>query len=398
MMRRVLMISALLSLATLGGCAWVSGFFGGTDNTEPPAPLVKFKPTLHVKTLWTAQVGSGAGKLWFKLTPLVRGGKVYAAAHSGVVRAFNAATGDTLWRTDTHAPISTGIGGGEGVLLMGTSDGHVLALNAADGKPMWRVPVSSVVLAAPQVAQGVVVVHTVDDNVFGLEAKTGKRLWVYGHSAPSLTLRGSSSPALVNGMVLCGFGNGKLAALSLTEGKLIWEATIAVPRGRSELQRMVDIDAAPKVAGNNVYVVTYHGRVAELTLNAGQILWSRDMSSYEGLSVDGDRVFVTDADSQVWALDRRTGASLWKQDKLRARSVTRPVPDGRYIVVGDYAGYVHWLSQDDGHFAARVRVDSSSIIAPPVVSGDTVYVYSRGGVLAALRAGKITKTEHSSFF
>jgi outer membrane protein assembly factor BamB len=381
--RRLLPV-LVLSL-TLGGCAWMTNYLGGKDNREPPAELVAFDPVRSVHTLWSTRVGSGADRQYLKLVPAVADGRVYAADGKGRVVAVDAETGKTVWRTSTDAPIAGGPGVGEGLVLVGTSGGELLALDAHDGALAWRVPVSSEVLSVPRVADGRVVVHTGDGRVFALNAADGKRRWVFDRTVPVLTLRGTSSPVLTQGLAVGGFASGRLASLDARDGRLLWETAIAMPQGRSELERMVDISADPVVVGNVVYVVSFQGRLAALDLGTGRTLWSRDISSYAGLAADRRQVYVTDEQSHVWAFDARSGGSLWKQDKLHARGLTAPVLQGDAVVVGDSEGYLHWLSREDGSFLARERVDGSGILVPPAVEDDTLYAYGRKGALAAYR-------------
>ncbi|MDX1434369.1 MAG: outer membrane protein assembly factor BamB [Gammaproteobacteria bacterium] len=383
--RRFLGSTLPACLAGLGGCATVGDWFGGEDNTQPPAELVDFEPRIELTTLWSRSVGAGADSQYLKLAPAVGGQRVYAANHDGRVSAFDAASGDEVWDQSTDLPISGGPGIGADAVFVGTSNGDVLALGNEDGAVKWRARVSSEVLACPRAAEDVVVIRTIDGKLFGLDAGDGERLWVYDRTVPVLTLRGTSSPALAEGIAVAGFDSGRLVCLALATGQTLWEASVAVPRGRSELERMVDIDADPVIVGNVVYVVSYQGRVAAVDLRNGEVLWRRDMSSHAGLGVDRINVYVTDESSHVWALDRRSSASVWRQTQLQARRLTPPAVFASYVVVGDFEGYVHWLDRDDGSFAARAHVDSSGILAAPVATPEALYVYGAGGELSALK-------------
>jgi outer membrane protein assembly factor BamB len=383
MIRRILYLAAPVLLSA---CGTVNNFFVGKDNSDPPAALVTFQPTATLQSVWRTDVGAGVDKQFVKLMPRVAGEKVFAADRKGRVSAYRADTGQSLWSVETKAPISGGPGSGEGLVLVGSSEGEVLALDEASGALTWRAPVSSEILAAPQAAQGRVVVRTLDGKVYGLDAKEGKRIWVYEQAVPALTLRGTSAPLIVDDKVITGFANSKLTAISLNEGKLLWETPIAEPRGRTELERLVDISGEPRLADGIVYVASFQGRIAAVDADSGRLLWARDMSSYSGPDVDEQAVYVTDAQGAVLALDRRDGRTLWKQDKLHARGVTAPAAYGDYIAVGDFEGYLHCLNREDGSFAARVRVDDKGILAPPVAADGTLYVSGKGGVLAALRA------------
>jgi len=372
----------------LAGCAAVTEYWQDEDNTEPPAELTEFEPLVAVEVVWDRSAGSGTDKRYLKLRPAVHGTRVYTADRPGRVRAFDALTGEKIWETDTDVPIAGGPGASEALVLVGSSDGEVVALAAEDGAEVWRARVSSEVLAAPQAAEGVAVARTIDGKLFGLDADDGARLWVYDRTVPVLTLRGTSTPAIARGMAIAGFDSGNLVAVSLGNAQLVWESRVAVPRGRSELERMVDIDAEPVIEGDTIYVATYQGRVAALDLATGDTLWRRDMSSHSGLAIDLRNVYVTDESSHVWALDRYNSASVWRQTRLQARQLTSPAVVDGYVVVADLEGYVHWLRREDGQFAARVRVGKDPIIAPPVAAEGLVFVYTGGGTLAAMRVAE----------
>lgn len=378
-------IGGFVLAVLLTACGTVRDYLGGTDNTEPPAELVDFNPELKIEEVWSRSIGAGVSKYYLKLRPMIAEGHVYAADRKGRVSAYAAESGDQIWQTDTDFPVSGGPGGGGGLILVGGSDGQVVALAAATGEEKWRTRVSSEVLAAPSAADGVAVVRTIDGKLFGLNAADGSRIWVYDRTVPVLTLRGTSTPVLSDGAAIAGFDSGRVVAVSLKNGQTLWDTVIAAPRGRSELERLVDIDADPVIEDRTVYVVTFQGRVAALDLFSGNAVWRRDMSSFAGLGVDGDHLYVTDAESFVWALDRKNSASLWRQDKLKMRSLTSPLGFDRFVVVADFEGYVHWLSEEDGRMLARARVDSAGVIAPPVAHNGMVFIYGKGGTLTALR-------------
>ncbi len=384
-MRPIDTLLLLASLLLVSGCTAIANVIDNPDNTAEPKELVDFEPAIKVRTVWQRRVGSGAGKLYLKLRPAVDGDHVYAATRGGRVRAFDARTGDSIWDTETNSPLSGGPGVGDGLVLLGTSDGEVLALDEKDGEIEWRARVSSEVLSSPVAQGGIAVARTIDGKLFGLSTDDGTRLWVYDRPTPVLTLRGTSSPALAEGIAIAGFDNGQVVAIALSNGQPLWETRVAVPRGRTELERMVDIDADPIIEGNAVYAVTYQGQVAALELFSGEVIWRRDMSSHAGLGVSAENVYVTDNSSHVWALNRLNSSSMWRQAKLEARRVSPPAVFHQFVVVGDLDGYVHWLRKDDGQFVARVRVDSSSIIAAPVATPFAVYVYGSGGELTALQ-------------
>jgi outer membrane protein assembly factor BamB len=383
-MRRV---AVVLLTVLLGGCSTISGWFGGDDNSVPPAKLDEIADPVPLKALWSTDIGVGYDKQSVNLVPTVMSPYVFAADRDGRVVELSAETGKKLWVTKTDAPISAGPGAGEGLVLVGTSDAEVFALSIDDGSIVWRAQVSSEVLAVPRIDFGVVVIQTADGAIAGLSSKDGHQLWVSDHSVPVLTLRGTSSPAVERGAVIAGFANGKVAALTIANGFQVWETSIAIPQGRSELDRLVDVDANPVIVGDTVYVVSFQGKIAIIDVHNGNLGWSRDMSSYAGLGVDFSQVYVTDVDSKVWALSRDNGASVWKQEKLHNRALTSPEPFGSYVAVGDFEGYVHLLSSYDGRIAGRVRVDRKGIAERPRAVGDVLYVYGKGGVLAAYTLG-----------
>ncbi|HSH29513.1 MAG TPA: outer membrane protein assembly factor BamB [Thiohalobacter sp.] len=377
---RVLLPLLLLALA-LPGCAWLRG----DDNTEPPTELHDFEAEVELERLWSRDIGAGTDDRFLRLQPVVDGGRIFAVDHQGRVMALEAATGKLVWERDTGLAVSGGVGAGDGLILIGSSEGEVLALDWRDGAEVWRARVSGEVLAPPQAARGVAVVQSVDGDVTGLDSATGERRWVFDRTVPALSLRGTASPTLVEGFALIGQDSGKLAAVELERGLPVWEAAISRPTGRSELERMVDIDSPPRIQGNAVYTVTYQGHVAAVEGSSGNKLWDREMSSAVGLDVDFRYVYVTDQDSRVWALDRRNGSAVWQNERLLHRQLTAPAALDDHVLVADLEGYLHALSRFDGAIVGRTRVSGDPILSAPVVDGDTVYIYASDGTLAAYK-------------
>jgi outer membrane protein assembly factor BamB len=373
-----LLLSACSTMAN-----WTSSFLGGSDNSEPPAELREITDPIPLKELWSTSVGVGHDKQFVSLVPNVYEEQVFVADRKGRVLALDAETGKKNWQVKTEAAISGGPGVGSGVVLVGTSDAEVLALASDDGSLLWKVEVSSEVLSVPQVDFDKVIVQTADGNITALGLDSGEQLWIHDRSVPVLTLRGTSTPAVEGGLVVAGFANGKLVGLSAEKGFPVWEVSIAIPQGRSEIDRLVDIDGDPIIVGGVVYVTTYQGRIAVIEAQTGNQGWQRDMSSHVGLGVDFSQVYVTDDESNVWALSRSTGASEWRQDELLNRKLTAPEPIEDYVAVGDFEGYVHLLSRYDGRIAARARVDSKGIQEKPLASDDILYVYGNSGKLSA---------------
>jgi outer membrane protein assembly factor BamB len=383
MWRYLLSVSLLLSCT---GCGWINSYLAGSDNVAPPTELQPIVDSIPLQKLWDVNVGKGAEGAFVKLVPVVQAGRIYAASHNGLVLAVDANDGKVIWEIDTDLSITAGVGFVDDLVLVGTDEGQVVALQAADGEEAWRARASSEILAVPQGAEGVVVVRTIDGRFVGLDTNTGEQLWIYTYTVPALTLRGTAAPLLAQGVAITGLDTGKLLVLSLQDGTPVWEKRIAPPQGRTELERLVDIDAEPRVVDSVLYIVTYQGNVTAIDLRNGNTLWSRDFSSYSGLDVDTQQVYITDDNDTVWALDRRNGGTLWKQTALNRRSLSTPVTvDGSYVVVGDFEGYLHWLDATDGSLVGRVRADKEGIAAAPVFRNNTLYVLSNGGTLSAFQ-------------
>lgn len=375
----------LVLLAGLSGCGSITGWFEDKDNAEPPAKLTEFTARATIETAWEVNAGASSSKLYVRLFPTISDGKVFTAGISGQISAFDAKTGSRNWQVDTKLPVRGGPGAGDGLVLVGTADAEVVALSQKDGSELWRTMLSSEVLAAPRIGNGLVIARSIDGQIYGLNAADGKRLWNYDSNVPVLTLRGLSSAVIHGNGAIAGLANGRLVALRLNDGVVLWESSVAVPRGRSELDRIVDIDSEPFILDGVVHAVTYQGNIATIALENGRSLWRREMSSHAGLSANKKYLFVTDEQSQVWALDRRNGQSYWKQSKLRARHLTAPTPYNDYVIVGDLEGYVHVLSIKDGSIVARKKVSSSRIIAAPIVRDDIIYISGSDGRVTALR-------------
>jgi len=358
-------------------------FASDDDNSEPPSPLVDIVKTADLNKVWSENIGKGTDELFIKLAPVVMGEHVFIADTRGEIAALFAETGKSVWENDSDLPVTGGPGADENLVLVGTSEGDVLALISESGEEAWRAKVSSEILSSPREADGVVIVRTIDGKIFALDAASGDRLWIYDRTVPNLTLRGTSTPVIANGLVIAGFDGGRVTALELKTGKLIWEAKVAIPRGRSQLERMVDIDSQPLIVGDTIYVTTFQANVSALSLESGQVLWQRDISSHSELSADAEYLYVTDYIGNVWALDRFSGGSVWKQDKLAHRNVTGPAILGDKIIVGDLEGYLHWLDKETGDFAARIEVEDTPILTKPIVSNGMLFAYSSGGRLAA---------------
>lgn len=373
MIRRAL-LAGVTALAVTG-CGTPGDNLDAMESPVLEQPLDAGAP---VTEAWGYDIGA-AGSLNERLQVAVANGRAFVASGDGMLVALDAETGEPIWRRELDRPLSGGPAAGEGLVVIGSREGRLFGLSAENGETLWTSVLTSEVLAPADIGQGVVVVRTNDGKLFALEPDTGERRWVYDRNVPSLSLRGHSSPVLVGGGVVAGFDNGRLAALTLDEGTPVWEATIGVSQGRTELERMVDIDADPVIDGTDVYAASYQGRVAALNLRNGRIAWARDISAHSGLTADESRVYVSDEQGRIWALDRATGASVWRQDALAGLEITGPVQFGDYIVVGAGDGNLYWLSRRDGTIVDRRNVGDARIRVTPTVAGDRLYAIDLEG-------------------
>ena len=378
---RLLLPLSLAALLIAAGCS-------KDKDVEPPAALVKFPETLPVKKLWGDGVGGGKKqiKLRLGLGPAIDNGLVFAANHKGEILAVSLETGRDVWVKKLKLPISAGPAAALGIVVAGTSKGTVIALDGATGRQLWRAQINSELLSAPAISEKVVVLRSVDGRLNGLDRATGKTLWSVEQQVPRLSLRGIATPIVAKQVAISGFDNGKVMAVSLNTGDTVWDTALASPHGRTELDRLVDIDSAVQVVGENVFAAGYQGRTAMLALDSGQLWWSHDMSSYRGLAVDADNLYVTQSDGTVVAMRQRDGAELWRSDKLKRRGLSTPIVTGTAVAIADFQGYIHWLDKGTGELVARVRIAKQRVSSPPAGVGETIVVLTDGGSLAAYRA------------
>ncbi len=318
--------------------------------------LAEFDNRVATEPHWSKRISVSLGKRFIKLQSAQGDGVLYSADWRGVIYALDSVNGEILWQHQVGEIVTGGLTLASGLLLLGTSEGKLIALKPADGTEVWRSQLSSEILSAPLLADGHVVVHSNDGYVYGLSASDGEQLWAYQYKVPALTLRGTSAPIYAGGLVLVGLDNGKLVALDIQSGSVRWLQTVAVPKGRSELQRMVDIDAAPVKVGNAVYVVSYQGRVAALDIATGRVIWIREFSSFGGMVADSESLYVSDADGHVSAINQATGATLWTQRKFAGLELTQPLISKGVLVVAADDGYLYWLATDSGELLSRSAV------------------------------------------
>ena len=371
-----------LAVATLilSACSW----FGGDDDSElEPAELVDIETTVDVRKLWSASVGKDAEFLRVMLRPAGDGNLVYAASRDGNVVAFDAVSGKQAWKTELDTELSAGPGVGSGMVAIGTAAGSLVVLNSSDGSERWRVALGGETLSAPLIDDDLVIVATIDNRLRALRGFDGSEVWSIEQSTPALTMRGSATPAIVGNSVIAGFDNGRLLAAETDTGDVIWESFLTPPSGRSDLERLADIDGQISVVGQDVYAAGYQGKVASIAAESGQVLWARDISSYVGVSADWNSIYTTSETGEVIAMSRRTGQESWRQSSLLRREPTLPVAFNTTVVVGDLEGYLHFFSVLDGTPVARLRQGSTAISGVPVVIGDRLYVQSDSGNVTA---------------
>ena len=372
--------AAALVAGALAGCSSYNPLVALGISSEPahkPTELAPITETLKPRAVWSTGVGKSTP---FRYKPDAEGGKIYAAASDGTITVLEDESGRVASRIETKKPVSGGVEVGASKVVVGTTKGEVLAFDPTTGKQLWTASVAGEVIAAPAISRKVVVVRTSDGRIFGLSVDDGKRLWVFQRPAPSLLLRSETGVLAVGGDVLAGYANGKLIALDLEDGKLTWEVTVSLPRGATELERIADISGLPVIDGSNVCAGAFQGKVACFEIQTRNMLWARDVSTAQALANDSKYLYVTDDTSAVQALDKTTGASVWKQDKLLWRKLTGPVVVQGSIVVGDGFGYLHILSPSDGAIIGRLATDGSAINAILPANGGVVVQTAKGTV------------------
>lgn len=375
MIRRLILISGFLLLVACGS---------EEDNAEPAAELVDFTASEAFIWLWDKQVGDGIDQLYLKLYPLLLDDSMVIADRSGEVTSLKLKNAKTLWRKNLHSILTGGVGGDNQSHIVSTRDGEIIKLSST-GKLLWRVKNTSEVLAPAVVVDNRVVIRSTDGRIIALDLGTGQQIWTYKRDVPALSLRGNSQPVIKFGRIYAGLDNGRLVVLDLTDGRLLLDIAIALPSGRSELERMVDIDGAAELDNGVLYMASYQGRVVAIDIRRGQSLWSRKISTSSGVSLSGSTLFVVDDKDHIWALDKNNGATLWKQDKLQYRQLTLPVIMSEKLVLADSLGYIHALSQYDGHFIARLKMDDEGVLTPPAVKDNKLYVVNREGLIGAFK-------------
>jgi len=373
------MIGLLAAMLLSSSC----GIFGDEEEKLEPKELLKLTNTLNIKKLWSSKVGGSAEFLLVGLRPATDGSNIYAASQDGNVIAVDAVSGKQRWKIKLEIELSAGPGVGEGAVAVASKNGNVILLDAKTGVETWRVFVGGETLAQPLISEGVVIAQTIDNRLRALSLFDGKQKWELEQSVPALTMRGASSPVLVGGNVIAGFDNGRLLAVDLESGDIEWDSMLSMPTGRSDLDRLADVDGSIASVGQDIYAAGYQGRVTSLAAESGQVLWAREISTQVGVSADWNSVYTTREDGELVAMSRNNGAEIWRNDDLLRRDPTLPMPFHTAVVVGDFEGYLHFFSSIDGTAVARMRLGRKAISNYPLVVANTLYVQSDDGTLAA---------------
>lgn len=379
----------------------VVGCGGSDDNSEPPALLTEFEETKKLNEQWSLRTHSAIDQQFLFIEPLLLKDKIITAGRDGVVSVIDVNEGQHIKDINLDVTLSGGVGGDDDLWFVTTRDGELIAIDVVTSSIKWRVEVPSEALSRPVVAKNSILIRTVDGQILSIDRATGKTRWSYQQTKPALTLRGSGLLIVDHDRIYAGMASGRLVALSLNNGEVIWDVTLSSPQGHSEIQRLVDVDGRAELSGSILYIAGYQGRLAAIDVQQGQFLWARNFSTYSGVTVTNKAIYSSDERSHVWSLDRQTGATLWKQEKLQARKVTRPVVVGDYLVVGDVDGYLHVMSKFDGRFVARTSIggyedefiNENGVLVAPVVAGESIIVTTRDGMLYCYTIDDLVQAE-----
>lgn len=370
-------LGALAAVALLSGCS----LFSSKKEVNPPAPLVEFKPTLRTSTVWTASVGKAGN---FQFSPVFANDSVFAASADGNVVRLNAATGQSIWRVSAGS-LTAGVGSDGNVVAVVGEKGLVQAFDA-NGKSLWKASAPTEVLSAPAVGYGLVVVRSIDNRVTAFDAENGTRRWSILRPLPTLTLRTAPGVVLDASTAYVALPGGRLSALALNNGAPRWEVAVGDPRGTTELERIADVSGVPALGVRDVCAVAYQGRIGCFDVGNGNVRWGKEFSSDSGVTLDDRYVFSADDKGGVSEFARDTGASMWRNTKLSYRRLSAPIAVGKAVAVGDYQGYIHFLSREDGSLVSRASTDGSPIQVTPIAAGQNVVFQTQAGTLVALAA------------
>ncbi len=376
----------LLLVSMLAACS-------STGPVHPPAELEPLEAEIRIQEMWDVSTSSSAyDEVYVRLQPSIADGVLYTIGGDGDVRAFGLKRGKRLWKHEYDVVVSAGLGIDSQRLYFATAEAQLYAISRQDGSLQWQQPLASEVLAVPVVVGDNLIVHSADGTVAAFDAISGQPRWQNNTPVPALSLRGDAAPVAYGQDVLIGHANGRLSLLNAFDGSQRWQSAVAQPQGRNDLERMVDVDATPQIRFGTVFAVAHQGRLTAIALDSGRLLWSRDVGSAFGMVLGEDKLYLIDDSSQVWALDLHSGASLWKQDKLLYRQLTQPAIVDGALLVGDFEGYVHWLALEDGRLLGRYELDEAVRVAPLVVD-NVAYLRTIDGEVTALRLQPLTRRE-----
>lgn len=387
-LRKTLLVGFVASVL-LAGCS-------SEQDTIVMSPLPEVTSQFSPETVWDNSVGDGIGKYYSHLSPAWEGSSVYAADRNGLVKALDADSGVEIWSVNLaektgflSANIPAMLSGGLTVsgehVYVGTERGTLIALNANDGEIAWTANAGGEVLSRPEVSDGLVLVHTGNGLLQAFDTASGEQRWSLNLDTPSLSVRGESAPAVAMGAAFVGGDNGRVSAVMLSQGQIIWQQRISQTTGTTEISRLNDVDMTPVVADGRVYAIAYNGNLVAMDMRSGQILWKRDFGSVNELVLDGEFLYVVDQNDNIYGLRAADGVTMWSQDKLLHRNLSAPEMFNGYLVVGDGEGYLHWLDTSDGQFVAQNKLNSSGILSRPSIAGDKLMVQARDGRLYLLR-------------
>ena len=380
--RTVILFFAITSLSACGI------FKSKEDEELLPVELTKFEQTEKIKRIWSTKIGGSSDQLLLGLSPIGDGNLIYAASSDGIVVAIDPETGDARWKVDLEVDLSAGPGVGEGFTVVTSKDGDVILLNSSSGQEQWRKSIEGESLAKPLIDDNMIIIQTIDNRIVSLARADGRQRWELEQTMPLLSMRGSASPLIVGPLIIAGFDNGRLAGIDMETGDIKWDSMLSMSSGRSDLDRLSDIDGNIAVVGQDIYAAGYQGRLSAFAAESGQTLWSREISSYVGVATDWNSIYTIRDDGEIIALRRNSGIEIWRNDKLLRRALTLPTPFNTAVVVGDYQGYLHFLSAINGKQIARIRFGRDAITSKPLVMGNRLFIQSDNGNIGAFEIVK----------
>ncbi len=379
-MSRLRKLTTILLLGLLAACS------GGTDNSEPPALLTSIVDPIPLDKNWVTDTRAGDNRASYRLRPLLVGDHAYTIDTAGMIRAVELQNGRLLWRHKTGLEPITGLGGNSELLIATSRNGDVIAYRQLEKgiEEIWKSSLGSEIRATPIIDGEQLFVRSVDGRLRSLSVIDGKQQWLVSRRVPALSLTGNSMPLVSGQLVISGFDDGKLTAYDRSNGKTQWETTVSLPSGRTEVERLVDLDGSFVMRDGVIYVVSFQGHLAAVQAVSGDLIWSRKFSSYQAIAIDDDSIYLSDEGSDLWSIDRRTGSAFWKQDVLHARRITAPTIIDDKLVVADYEGFQHWIAKDDGKLLGRIRVSFQRNYVQPLVWEDSVITLDKLGFLASV--------------